>query len=292
MPHNTSTSGLSCAGPNPDMRTPRLRAPKGTTDTHVHVFGPQERYPYVSPRRYTPPDCAPSHYAALARAMGVERVVLVQPSICGTDNSCQLDAVAQIGMPARVVVVVSPDISDAELDRMHGLGARAVRFILSQPGGVDQSSLERMGERLHEIGWHIELMLLPEQLVELEPRIARLRCRTELDHMGGVLAKGGLQQPAFAALKRLVSAGSWTKISAGYRLSTQPAPFRDLIPFVQELVRARPDRLLWATDWPQSFFDGDMPSSPDLMDLLLDWVPDEATRERILVRNPAELYGF
>ncbi len=292
MPQNTASTGVSCAGPHPDMRTPRLRAPKGSTDTHVHVFGPQARYPYVSPRRYTPPDCPPSHYAPLARGLGVERVVFVQPSIFGTDNSRQLDAIAEIGMPARAVVVVSPDVSDAELARMHALGARAVRFVLSQPGGVAESALERMGDRLHEIGWHIELMLLPEQLVALEPRIARLRCRTEIDHMGGVLAEHGLRQPAFAALKRLVSAGAWTKISAGYRLSKQPAPFRDLIPFVQELVSARPDRLLWATDWPQSFFDGDMPSNPDLMDLLLDWVPDEATRERILVHNPAQLYGF
>lgn len=292
MPSNPPETGELCAGPNPDLRAPRLRAPKGTTDTHLHIFGPQQRYPYLVPRKYTPPDCLPSQYAALARVLGVERAVLVQPSICGTDNSRQLDAATELGLPARVVVVVRGDVTDAELQGMHERGARAVRFILSQPGGVPASELERFADRLHGIGWHIELMLLPEQLVELEPRIARLRCRTELDHMGGVLAEGGLHQPAFSALRRLVERGSWTKLSAGFRLSKQAPPFRDLMPLVQELVRARPDRLLWGTDWPQGYFSGPMPSSVDLLDLLLEWVPDEATRERILVHNPAELYGF
>ncbi len=292
MQQSSPDTGVVCAGPHPDRRAPRLKAPKGTTDTHLHIFGPQERYPYLTPRNYTPPDALPDDFAALARVLGVERAVLVQPSICGTDNRRQLDAASELGIPARVVVVVSSDVSDEELQRMHGAGARAVRFILSQPGGIPASELERFSDRLNDIGWHIELMLKPEQLVELEPRIARLRCRTEIDHMGGVMAAGGLNQPAFGALKRLVEGGSWVKLSAGYRLSSQPAPFRDLIPFVADLVRARPDRLLWGTDWPQGYFSGTMPSNVDLLDLLLDWVPDAQTRERILVSNPAELYGF
>ncbi len=281
-----------CAGPNPDLRAPRLVAPPGATDVHLHFFGPQEKYPFLTPRNYTPPDATPASYRALAKALGIERAVIVQPSIYGTDNRRQIDAARDLGIPARIVVVTPTHISDAELESLHKAGARAVRIILGQPGGVPAAELETFSDRLHEFGWHIEMMLTSEQVVELEPRIAKLRCRTVIDHLGGIQAEAGLNQAAFGALLRLVDGGCWVKLSAAYRLSTQPAPYRDLIPFATALVRERPDRLLWGTDWPQAYFSGAMPSNIDLFDLLLDWVPDEGSRTRILVRNPAELYGF
>jgi predicted TIM-barrel fold metal-dependent hydrolase len=281
-----------CEGPDPVLKAPRLVAPPGTTDSHLHIFGPQAQYPYVTPRKYTPPDASPAAYRALARTLGVERAVLVQPSILGTDNRRQLDAARELGIPARVVVVVPTGIDDGEMQRMREAGARAVRFVASQPGGLPLAELERFSDRLHEFGWHIELMLTPEQLIELEPRIARLRCRTVIDHMAGVQAPAGVDQPAFKALVRLVRGGCWTKLSAAYRLSAEPPLYRDLVPFAAALVRERPDRLIWGSDWPQAYFAGRMPNTTDLFDLLLDWVPNADVRTRILVDNPAALYGF
>jgi predicted TIM-barrel fold metal-dependent hydrolase len=287
-----SADGEMCAGPNLDLSKPRLIAPPGATDTHLHFFGPQETYPFLTPRNYTPPDATPASYIALAKALGIERAVIIQPSIYGTDNRRQIDAARYLDIPTRIVVVTPTNITDRELESLHMAGARGVRIILSQPGGVPTAEIERFSSRLHEFGWHIQIMMTFNQMVELEPRIAKLRCRTVIDHMGSIQAGAGLNQQAFGALVRLVGGGCWTKLSAAYRLSTQPAPYRDLIPFVSALVRERPDRLLWGTDWPQAYFSGAMPSNTDLFDLLLEWVPDENTRNRILVRNPEELYGF
>jgi predicted TIM-barrel fold metal-dependent hydrolase len=281
-----------CQGPDRVLKRPRLVAPPGATDTHFHIFGPQKQYSYLTDRKYTPPDASPASYLALARTLGLERAVLVQPSIYGSDNRRQIDAARELGIPTRVVVVVPTGIGDDELQRLHLAGARAVRFIASQPGGLALDKLEAFGDRLHAFGWHIELMLTPSQLVELEPRIAKLRCATVIDHMAGIDAAAGVDQPAFSALVRLVRGGCWTKLSAAYRLSAERPPYHDLVPFAATLVRARPDRLLWGSDWPQAYFAGDLPNTADLFDLLLDWVPDADARTRILVDNPATLYGF
>lgn len=281
-----------CQAPHSEAKRPSLVAPKGATDSHVHIFGPESKYPFVRDRKYTPPDASPGAYRALAALLGIERVVLVQPSIYGIDNSRQFDSVRELGMPARVVAVLPIDIPDSELRRLHALGGRAVRFVASQPGGLPVFELERFSQRLHEQGWHIELMLTAAQVVELEPRIAKLRCRTVIDHMGSIEAGAGLGQPAFAALLRLVSNGCWTKLSAAYRLSAVPLPYSDVAQFATRLIEARPDRVIWGSDWPQAYFSGVMPNSADLLDTLLAWAPAEDRRKRILVDNAADLYGF
>ena len=234
-----------------------------------------------------------SSYLHLHKTLGLSRAVLVQPSSYGTDNRRQLDAAREMGIPTRVIVVVPPEITDRELDDLYRAGARGVRFIPTQPGSLPLAELERYGERLGALGWHIQLMLAPAHLVDLAPRLEKLRCDFVIDHMGDIQAADGIDQPAFQSLLRLLDGGRcWTKLSAGYHASQQVPPYPELIPFVHALVKARPDRLLWGTDWPHVNIAGPMPNSTEFFDLLLDWVPDHDDQTRILVDNPARVYGF
>ena len=282
-----------CQGPDPNPTPPRLKAPAGATDTHFHIFGPEERYPFVPERRFTPPDASVASYTKMHRTMGLSRAVLVQPSMYGTDNRRQLEAAREMDIPTRTIVVVPVSVADAEIEALHAQGARGVRFNPSQPGSLPLDQLERFAERLAGFGWHIQLMLTPAQLIELAPRLGKLRCTIVIDHMGDVRSSGGVNQPAFQALLGLVRGEQcWLKLSAGYHHSDQAPPYPETIPLAHALVDARPDRLLWGSDWPHANHWGRMPNSTDLFDLLLEWVPDEAVRTRILVDNPARLYGF
>jgi len=280
-----------CPGPNPNPRKPRLKAPPGATDSHFHILGPATRYPYVENREYTPPDALPSACRHLFDTLGISRAVLIQPSVYGTDNSCMVEAAPQLGIPSRMVVVVPFDTPDKELVRLHDAGARAVRFILAHVGGLPLADLERFSARIKDMGWHIQLLLRPNHLIELEPRLAKLPTDFVIDHMGFVRPSEGLEQPAFQALLRLIRGGRcWVKFTAGYRFSAEAPPYRDGIPYAQALVEARPDRLLWGSDWPHVMFK--IADTTDLFDMLLDWVPDEQALKRILVDNPGALFGF
>ena len=293
LPNRERSKAPLCPSPDLDPLPPRLQAPTGATDTHFHIFGPEQRYPYVSDRRFTPPEASVQAYVHLHRTLGLSRAVLVQPSSYGTDNRCQLDAAREMPFPTRAIVVVPPEVSDRELDELHASGARAVRFIPTQPGGLPLSKLEHFAARLEERGWHIQLMLAPTHLINLAPRLEKLRSNFVIDHMGDILARDGVAQPALQALLRLLQNGRcWTKLSAGYHGSHEAPPYRDMIPLVEALLNAGPDRLLWGTDWPHINIPGPMPKSTAFLDLLLDWVPDEQMRNRILVDNPARLYGF
>jgi predicted TIM-barrel fold metal-dependent hydrolase len=270
-----------------------LRAPPGAVDTHFHIFGPETEYPFLPVRRFTPPDATVESYLTLHRTLGLTRAVLVQPSMYGTDNRRQLDAAAQMNIPTRTIVVVPLTVSDAELTDLYARGARGVRFITTQPAGLPLDQLEHFAARLGTLGWHIQLMLSPDHLTELAPRLAKLRCPIVIDHIGDIRSARGTGQPAFQALLRLLGGGQcWVKLSAGYHHSDQAPPYRETIPLVHGLVEAQPDRLFWGSDWPHANHPGTMPNSTDLFDLMLDWVPDEGTRNRILVDNPERFYGF
>ena len=281
-----------CQGPDLNPRPPRFKLPPGATDTHFHLFGPQDRYSLVEVREYTPPLITPELGAKLFATLGIERAVVIQPSVYGDDNRAQLEGAKEVGIPTRAVVVASYDISDRDLASLHEQGARGLRYVLAHPGGLPVSDLERWAERVRELGWHIQVLAKGDQLLELAPRFEALACPVVIDHMGMFRPEEGLGQPAFQAVLRLLRHGHWVKLSGGYRLSRQAPPYRDLIPYVQELVTTRPDRIVWASDWPHAFLKTSMPNTTDLLDLLVDWVPDEKTRNRILVDNPAQLYGF
>ncbi len=277
-------------------RKPRWKAPPGATDTHFHIFGPSTQYPVVGDREYTPPDELPEACRHLFDTLGIQRAVLVQPSIYGTDNSCQLESAAKLGVPARVIVVVPPDTPDKELMRLHEAGARGIRFIFAHVGGLSPNDIERFAARIKDMGWHIQFLMRSKHLVELEPKLAKLSIDYVIDHMGFIRpAEGGLNQPAFQAMLRLIAGGRcWVKFTGAYRLSKQIPLYQDLHPFARALVKARPDRLLWGSDWPHAMITGqefEMPNTTDLFELLPEW-GDEKVLKQILVDNPAKLFGF
>lgn len=283
-----------CQAPDPNPRMPKLAPPHLATDTHFHILGPSSEFPYVENREYTPPDVLPEQCRRLFRALGVGRAVLVQPSVYGSDNRRMLSAASQLEVTTRNIVVVSCETADRTFDDLHQLGTRGVRFISAHKGGLPFSQLEAMAERIKNLGWHLQLLIRPLDLVKLEPRLARLPVDFVIDHLGLIRpSEGGIEQPAFQALLRLIRTGRcWVKFTGGYRISSEEPPYREVIPLAHALVEERPDRILWGSDWPHVMLKGDMPNTTQLLDLLEEWVPDEGTRAQILVRNPEKLFDF
>lgn len=280
-------------GPDPDTRKPKFKLPPLSCDCHAHVFGPQSRYRYAPTRGYVPPDARPADYVRMLRALGCERAVLVQPSVYGTDNSAMLDAMKSGLFSFRGVAVIDEKIRDEELAEMHRIGVRGVRLNVASRGSV--SSLDqapRLAARIQPFGWHLQFFVEASRLADIHALLNRLPVDVVIDHFGSINPAEGLESPGFKALLNLLKSGHcWVKLSAAYRLSKRPPLFPDVTPFARALVAAEPDRLVWATDWPH-------PTAPyisndgDLADLLLDWIPDEAVRKKVLVDNPAQLYGF
>jgi len=290
----TSETPPRCQPPDPNPRKPRMVAPIGTTDTHFHILGPAISFPYIEEREYTPPDATPDAFSHLRQILGVERVVLVQPSVYGDDNKRITEAAKQLGVPARIIVVVPLSTPENELERLHDAGARGVRFILAHKGGLPLEEMHPFSERLKPRGWHIQFLLRPPDIIELESSLTKLATDFVIDHIGLIRpSEGGTEQPAFQSLLRLLRTGHcWVKLSGAYRISSEQPPYRDVVPLVRALLKERPDRILWGSDWPHVMVKDKMPNTTELFDLLLDWVPDEKLREQILVDNPQALFGF
>jgi 2-pyrone-4,6-dicarboxylate lactonase len=286
-------SDKTCKGPDPDTRAPRYRPPPGACDAHCHVFGPADRFPYAPDRAYTPPDAPYEALVGLHRILGIERAVIVHASCHGSNMRVTLDGIARSRGAMRGVAVVDPGVTDAELASLDAGGIRGVRFnFVKHLGGMpDMAFFERVLAQVEPRGWHVVLHLDAEDVVELAPRIARIRVPFVIDHMGRVKAKNGLEQAPFRQLLELMrNPLAWVKICGAERVSSAGAPFRDAVPFARALVEAAPDRVLWGTDWPHPNIAGDMPNDGDLVDLLAEAVEDEALRRRVLVDNPTRLY--
>lgn len=286
-------SDTTCKAPDPDTRAPAHRMPLGACDAHCHVFGPADRFPYAPDRAYTPPDAPYEDLVRLHRVLGVERAVIVHASCHGSDMRVTLDGIARSGGAMRGVAVVDPGVTDADLAALDAGGVRGVRFnFVKHLGGMpDMAFFERVLAQVGPLGWHAVLHLDAEDVVELAPRIARIRVPFVIDHMGRVQAKNGLEQAPFRQLLELMrNPLAWVKICGAERVSSAGAPFRDAVPFARALVEAAPDRVLWGTDWPHPNIAGDMPNDGDLVDLLAEAVEDEAARRRVLVDNPTRLY--
>ncbi len=279
--------------PDPNPTKPRMQVPAGATDCHFHVYGPEERYPLVAKRDHTPASAPPEAAKHLFQTLGIERAVIIQPSTYGTDNRRQLDAIAEIGIDMRAIAVIPADLPERELQSLDDAGVRGVRMIGGGRGVIPFSELERVADQCRELGWHIEFLIWPQDVIEFETRMAKLSCPISIAHFAFVESRHGLDQSAFAALLRLAKQDHcWLKLSGGYRVSPNDPPYLDALPFVQKVLEAGTSRLVWGSDWPHNHYYGTMPNTTDLLDLLLDWVPDAAIRKRILVDNPARLYGF
>jgi len=271
------------------MTAPRLQAPPGACDTHMHFY--HDRYPAAPTALITPPEAWLDAYRALQRRLGLQRVVLVQPTTYGHDNRCLLDALAAFGEAARAVVVVDQTVSDAELARLTALGVRGVRFHMLPGGALPWSELEPVSARVAPFGWHLQLQLNGRELPDHAARLRRLPCPLVVDHVGRFMPPVAVDHGAFRSLIELVDGGRcWVKLSAPYESSRRP-DYGDVAPLARALAAAAPERMLWASNWPHP---GQAAPADDarLLDLLLDWVDAAASRERILAVNPARLYGF
>ncbi len=288
-----------CEGPNREPRQPDLKAPPGTCDCHAHIFGPVSRYPYSPERLFTPPDATLEDYQEVLARLGIERAVLVTPSVYGHDNERQLDTLNTMQGRWRGVAVVPTDVPESELDQLHRAGFRGVRVNLFAKSGLGLDDLEAMAARIAGRKWHIQLHVDARDLEPLAPRLLKLPVDVVFDHLGHVPASAGVKHPGFQTLLGLMHKGKfWAKLSAPYRLSEQTFPYPDVTPFARALVEAAPERLVWATDWPHPAVPGYMPASfvmpndADLLDVLGHWTDSTAIQQQILVENPGKLYDF
>jgi len=263
----------------------------GACDCHVHIY--EDGYPLVPNVAWVPRHSPVASYRAEVQVpLGLTRAVIVQPTGYGFDNRCTLAAVAQLGMDARGIVLIAPDAPDAEIARLHDAGMRGVRYMMLG-GPLSWASLEPMAARLDAVGWMVNLQLDGRTLPEHEEMLKRLPCRVVIDHNGKFLEPVAPDHPSFQSLLRVLDSGRvWIKLSAPYETSrTGPPRYDDVSLLARTLAERFPERCLWASNWPHPSRDPVPPIAP-LYELLFAWASSDATRRKILVSNPAELYGF
>ena len=274
-------------------RRPRLATPPGACDTHMHVY--DAAVPSAPGGPPIPGHFPATRYRELQARLGLARVIVVQPNAYQDDNRVTLDAIRVIGAGARGVGVVKPEVSDAEIERLAHGGIVAQRIFHLPNGAVSLAQMDEIMARVHPFGWHANIQLDGRELPQYEAQIARLPGKFVIDHTGKYLEPVAPDHAAFKALLRLVDTGRcWVKLSAPYETSRTGAPgYEDVARLAKALARHAPERMLWASNWPHPSAPPDsVPDDADLLDLLLEWAPDETVRRKILVDNPAALYGF
>jgi predicted TIM-barrel fold metal-dependent hydrolase len=294
----------------PQPATPvNFEVPAGACDCHTHIHGDPDRFPFFQGRAYTPATALPEEMTALHKALHIQRVVIVTPSVYGTDNSATLHGMKARGSDARGVAVVDDTTPESELDAMHLAGVRGIRLNLhtariSDPSAVRQR-FQTAAERVKSRDWHVQIFTNLALIPAIKDLVAVSPVPVVFDHFGGAKAELGPQQPGFAELTELVRSGkAYVKISGAYRASKLAPDYSDVVPLAKALIAANPDRVVWGTDWPHP--DGVVPpgrkptdvtpllqiDDQRLLNQLAVWAPDPKIRERILVSNPARLYGF
>jgi predicted TIM-barrel fold metal-dependent hydrolase len=288
-----------CPPPRPVTR-PKVPPPPDACDTHAHVFGPADRFPYADDRSYTPPDAPLAKYLAMLDTIGFARGVLVQGSAHGRDNSAMLDALRRQPARLRGVAVADTGVSPADLHAWHALGVRGLRFNhffrdgqLHYRGGVPLSEAKMLASVMADLGWHLQLWIDVKDLPQTIPTLKSLGLPVVIDHMGRSDAGAGTATSGFQSLLRALGEGwCWVKLSGAHRISQNPPDYPDARPFCEALVRTNPERLVWGGDWPHPRMELEMPDAGRLFELFQQWTPDLAARQRILVDNPAQLYDF
>ena len=288
--------------PDPNTRAPRWTVPKGACDTHAHIFGPPHLFPYCDRRRYTPPAAPVEHYRNMQSITGLSRAVFVTPTAHGYDNRVILDAIAKMGSSARGIANIDSSFDAKALQALAEGGIRGARFHLMKDRPGSEEHLSEHLPVLQSLGWVLDLHVDPVDLIAHERFIRAIPTVTVIDHMARVRGSDGLRQPAFTLLLDLIKDDRfWVKICSFDKISAVPQahvegrlPFMDMVPFAQAVIAAAPGRVIWGTDWPHgnTFTPGRTPNEGDLLDLLAVIAPDNTVRQRILVDNPARLFGF
>jgi predicted TIM-barrel fold metal-dependent hydrolase len=275
-----------------NRRKPRFKLPPGACDAHNHVFGPGAKFPYAPERRYTPEDAPKEALTALHALLGVERAVIVQASCHGKDNRAMLDAIADASDQRRGVAMVDDDFTDKDLAALDRGGVRAVRFnFVRHLGGTpDMDVFHRVIDRIKDLGWHVVLHMDSPDIVPLGDMMKQLPLPFVIDHMGRVDAAAGTQQPAFRALLELAKRENcWIKVCGAERISLPP--YAAAVPIARAIVEAIPDRVLWGTDFPHPNLKHEADEA-DLVDLIPQFAATAQAQRKLLVDNPARLYGF
>jgi 2-pyrone-4,6-dicarboxylate lactonase len=292
----TTTDAPECAGPDFNPRTPKLRLPPRSCDTHAHIMGPKAKYAYSPARIYTPPDCLLADYLHMLDMLGIERAVLVQPSVYGTDNTVMLEAMKTAGN--RLRAVVDEDITEDELKALDAAGVRGVRVNIvdvkdRKPGTLPMDSLRELAQRIAPLGWHLELLMHADEFPDLDEKFADFPVEIVLGHLGYMTQGAPLDHPGFQALLRLMKSGrAWVKLTGPYRITSERIPYAPTVPYAHALLEANRERVLWGTDWPHVMLKGLMPNDGELADVIAQWIPDMPTRQQVLARNPEKLYRF
>jgi 2-pyrone-4,6-dicarboxylate lactonase len=278
---------------NPNPRAPGFAVPPGAVDTHAHVIGLPPAYPLAENRSYTPVEATPEMYLGMLDALGMTYGVLIQVSVHGTDNRRMVETLQASPDRLRGIAVVDTDVSDAELDALADAGVRGLRLNVLFGGGVGLEAMKQLGPRCAERGWHLQFLMDVRSLPDMETAIRDLPVPVVIDHMGHMPASAGLADGGFQLLLGLMREGkAWVKLSGAFRASADGPPYTDTTPFAQALIDANADQCVWGSDWPHVGL-SEMPfNTGELLDLLGAWAPDADLRHRILVDNPARLYGF
>ena len=263
----------------------------------MHICGPATRYAYSTERIYTPPDALLPDYLHLAETLGLERVVFVQPSIYGRDNTAMLAAMDECPLANRGVAVLGHDTSDADLESLSEAGVRGVRLNLvdvAEPdAGLPLEDIKRLANRIAPFDWHLELLLHVDDFPGLDDDLGDLPVDLVVGHLGYFRPDKTPEDPGFQALVRLMQAERcWTKLTGPYRVSSESYPYSSATPFAEFLIEAAAERLLWGSDWPHVMMPSTMPNDGELLELLFEWAVEPGIAHKILVENPARLYGF
>ncbi|MDA1327272.1 MAG: amidohydrolase family protein [Proteobacteria bacterium] len=286
-----------CAAPDPNPRKPALLLPAGACDCHAHICGPADSYKYDDGRIYTPPDALLPDYLAMLDTLGVQRAVVIQPSVYGTDNSVTLAAIKESSIPCRGVAVIDETISDDGIAALDQAGIRGIRLnlvdVASPTGDMPLDIARRLAERIAPLGWHTEFLVHVDDYPDFDTLFADFPTDIVLGHLGYMRPDKNIEEPGFQALLRLMRNGRcWVKLTGPYRISSGDLPYPGVTDTAHALVDCAPDRIVWGSDWPHVMVTKPMPNDGELCDLLSDWVRDGDTRRKILVDNPARLYGF
>jgi predicted TIM-barrel fold metal-dependent hydrolase len=272
---------------------PTFTVPPGATDCHHHIY--DARFPAAPGATLRPPDASVADYRLLMQRLGIARHVVVQPSTYGVDNSLLVQSLTAFGPTARGIAMLDASVTPDELKRLDGAGIRGVRFGTRLPGGAPITDMVPVARKIADFGWHIQLVSDGDKIVELADTLKGLPVPVVFDHMGHLPEPAGPDHPGFEVIVDLIDQhGAWVKLTGAYILSkVGPPGYADRSRLARAYVQRAPERLVWGSDWPHPTSPADAkPDDAVLLDRLADWAPDATLRNRILVANPAQLYGF
>lgn len=271
--------------------TPIFAMPALACDCHHHIY--DKRYPAHPSATLLPDDASVADYKLLQKRLGLERNVIVQPSTYGVDNRLLVDALSAFVGKARGVAVVDSNISDEQLLALHQAGVRGIRFNLSFLVSITTEMMQPLSKRIAAMGWHMQINGTADRIFALQDLIGGLACPVVFDHMGQIPQPQGITHPAFKLYERWLDAGTtWFKLSGAY-LTSKKADLSDSGIVAKALIAKAPDRMVWGSDWPHPTKKAnEKPNDAALLNLLQNWAPEASLREKILVHNPAKLYGF